>query len=99
MESILVLLAVSLYLLPTIIAVNNEHLYKVPVILVNVLGGLMAGLGWIIALVWCFIEPHQATGAANGSIADELEKLNKLRKKGILTQQEFDSKKHKLLNK
>ena len=99
MESILFLLAVSLYFLPTIIAVHKEHHYKVPIILVNVLGGAVAGLGWIIALVWCFIEPHQATGAANESIADELEKLNELREKGILTQQEFDSKKHKLLNK
>ncbi|HBI6908133.1 TPA: SHOCT domain-containing protein, partial [Clostridium perfringens] len=35
----------------------------------------------------------------NLSVADELSKLNSLLKEGILTQEEFESQKNKLLNK
>jgi hypothetical protein len=39
----------------------------------------------------------QATGSANISKADELVKLDALRQSGVLTQEEFDAEKAKLL--
>lgn len=39
------------------------------------------------------------TPASNISIADEIKKLSELKDKGILTQEEFDNQKQKLLNK
>ena len=41
------LLLLPLALLPTIIAVARNHPHKIPIVLVNVLGGLFYGLGKI----------------------------------------------------
>ena len=38
-----------------------------------------------------------STGAPSSSVADELAKLLKLKEQGVLTQEEFDSQKLKLL--
>ena len=45
------------YLLPTMIALIKNHPQKVPIILLNIFGGLIGGIGWVGALVWCFIKP------------------------------------------
>lgn len=46
------------FLLPSIIAVKKNHPHKMKIVFVNIFGGLLYGLGWIIALVWCFLgEP------------------------------------------
>lgn len=93
--SIIMLLLLPLFFLPTILALKNNHPYKMPIIIINILGGLFWGIGWLVALVWCFITPDE-----NSSIdaTSELEKLHELKEKGIITQEEFDSKKKSLLN-
>lgn len=83
--------------LPTIIAVTRKHPQTLPIVLVNILGGLFFGLGWLVALVWCFIVPQSAP-KPTVSIATEIEKLHELLEKGILTQSEYDAKKRELLN-
>lgn len=92
--SIMMLLLIPLFFLPTILAIKNNHPYKIPIIIINILGGLLWGVGWLIALVWCFITPDE-----NSSIdaTNELEKLHELKEKGIITQEEFDAKKKSLL--
>ena len=58
--SLLVLFVViPLLLLPTIIALKKNHPYKLPIILINIFGGMVFGLGWVAALIWCFILPKK----------------------------------------
>jgi len=47
---------------------------------------------WLVALVWCFIEPNVTISAAS-----EIEALHELKNKGVITQEEFDLKKKSLL--
>jgi len=95
-STFMLVLILPLALLPTIIALRKNHPHKIPIILVNVIGGLFWGIGWLVALVWCFITPGEAT-TQKMDVADEIEKLHDLREKGILTQEEFDTKKQDLL--
>lgn len=87
---------IVLYFLPTIIAIKKKHPHKTPIILINVFVGLIGGLGWVIALVWCFITPAPTSHVLN-SKAGELERLHALRVKGVITDQEFENQKQALL--
>ena len=93
---ILILVLLPIALLPTIIALSKNHPHKVPIILVNILGGLLWGIGWLVALVWCFITPNQ-NNVNQSSHADEIEKLYQLKEKGIISEDEFNQKKGTLL--
>ncbi len=92
----IILILVPLAFLPTILAVKKNHPYKIPIILINILGGPFYGLGWLFALVWCFILPKNR--AENSvSAAHEIDQLHQLKQKGVLTQEEFDYKKKAIL--
>lgn len=95
---LVVLIILPLAFLPTIIAIRKQHPHRIAIILLNVFGGLIYGLGWLAALVWCFILP-KASGVPAVGVADELERLHQLKEKGILTQEEFDGKKKAMLNR
>ncbi|WP_232584051.1 superinfection immunity protein [Photobacterium carnosum] len=95
--SIWALLLLPLLLLPTIIALKKNHPYKTPIILINILGGLFWGIGWLVALIWCFILPTKVSNNQTG-IANEIEKLYMLKEKGILSQEEFELKKKELIS-
>ncbi len=43
--------AVGLYFVPTVIVVSNRHPRRIPIIVLNVVGGA-TGVGWIVALIW-----------------------------------------------
>jgi len=60
-QLLIVLVLLPLAFLPTIIALKKNHPHKIPIILVNIFGGLLYGLGWLVALVWCFIVPNNVT--------------------------------------
>lgn len=90
------ILVIALYFLPTIIAIKKKHIHKTPIILINIFGGFI-GLGWVIALVWCFIT--QAPAAPVSSKAEELERLDKLRNNGVITDQEFETQKQAVLSR
>ncbi len=91
---VILILLIPCFFIPTIIAIKRNHPYKVPIILVNILGGLVWGAGWLVALVWCFVLPK----AANTNVADELEKLHSLKEKGIISESEFEAKKTSLMS-
>ena len=86
-----------LFFVPSIIAVKTNHPYKIPIVIVNVLGGWFLGVGWLVSLIWCFIKPEENEPAEKINVAPEIEKLFELKEKGILSQDEFDSKKRSLL--
>lgn len=50
--ALLIVVGLGLFFLPTIIAVNRKHGYLGIIIVLNVIGGLFAGLGWVAALIW-----------------------------------------------
>ncbi len=87
-----------LYFIPTIIAVSKNHPQKSAIILVNIFGGLVFGIGWVVAIVWCFYNPVKSKTTFTSS-ADELERLHDLLEKGVLTQEEFNRKKKQILKK
>ncbi|TQV72415.1 superinfection immunity protein [Aliikangiella marina] len=82
--------------MPTIIALVKKHQHTTAIILINIFGGLFFGIGWIVALVWCFVVPNSPE--ENLSKASELEKLNQLKESGVITQAEFDAQKAAVLN-
>ena len=55
MSAILFILAIAFYLLPTIVAVANNHKQTTAIFLLNLLLG-WSGLGWVGALVWAAIK-------------------------------------------
>jgi len=90
------LIILPLVLLPSIIAYRKKHRYLTAIIITNIVGVFAYGLGWIIALVWCFIEPKNPEGTLGH--ADEIKKLFELKEKGVITQDEFDKKKKDLIS-
>ena len=93
---ILLIIAFPLFFLPTIIAFQKDHPYKIAIMILNIVGSAIAGLGWLAAMIWCFVLPRSELGISS-SVATELEKLHQLKEKGALTQEEFDTRKKSLL--
>jgi len=92
---LLFILFIPLALLPTIIALKKNHAHKTPIILLNILGGLIFGLGWLAALIWCFVEPKDTIKT---SPSEEISRLHSLKNEGVITEEEFEVKKKNLLS-
>ena len=92
------ILSIPIFFLPTIIAIKKQHPHKTAIIICNIIGGLFWGLGWLIAIIWCFISPgeYRIKGKRN-NIAGELEKLHELKEKSVLTEEEYLKQKEDLL--
>ena len=95
-QLLIILVLLPLAFLPSIIALKKSHPHQVPIILINIFGGLLWGAGWLIALIWCFIVPEKKTPSV-ASVADELEKLHSLKEKGVISEIEFNTEKGKLM--
>ncbi|TVQ30140.1 MAG: superinfection immunity protein [Wenzhouxiangella sp.] len=87
------LMFLSIYALPSIIALVRRHPKRWPIVAVNLIGGLFAGIGWVAAMVWCFVD----VGSGASSPVDELERLERLMERGSLTRDEFERQKQLLL--
>lgn len=94
-QLLILLVLIPLAFLPTIIAIRKNHPYKIPIVLINIFGGLLWGLGWFIALIWCFILPKDKANFSGN--ADEIEKLHSLKERGVITEEEFNLKKKALM--
>lgn len=88
------------YFLPTIVGAARKRDNILAIGLLNLFLGWTL-IGWIIALVWAAsnsIKPAVvAVASTPTSQADELAKLAALRDRGILTDEEFQSRKAALL--
>jgi hypothetical protein len=63
--------------------------------------GLFLGVTWIVALVLALVwQPGQwiDKSGTGGDVADKIEKLHKLKQRGVITAREFDLQKKKLLD-
>lgn len=103
--SILMFLIVAvIYFLPTYIAIKKNHPHKVPIILINVFLGLLWGLGWLIALIWAIVGDGarqtimQPIEVKATSVAEEIERLHKLKTDGVISEADFESQKSAVLN-
>ena len=102
MEITLVILCLLLYFLPAIIA--NEKRQGCAIGVLNLLLGWTI-IGWVVALVWAFcndpepvnINQPTETMQSKTSQYDELEKLAELKDKGIISENEFEEQKQKIL--
>lgn len=96
---LILILILILLVLPTEIAqkrgVSKEH--RRYIIVLSLLG-LLFGVTWVVALILAFVFPSENEKKENEK--DNLVKLSmlgKLKKDGVLTDEEFEEEKHKLL--
>jgi len=94
---LLILVTLPLYFLPYII--GRKKTFARQLFILNLFLGCTF-IGWVIALVWAF--KNETPGEVEKNISEHtlatLEKLNQLRKDGVITDEEFSIQKHKLLN-
>ncbi|MCG9618942.1 superinfection immunity protein [Vibrio diabolicus] len=95
-QLLILIVLIPLAFLPSIIALKKNHPYKVPIVLINILGGLLWGVGWLIALIWCFVVPEKKAASIT-NIADEIDKLHSLKERGVISESEFNAKKKELM--
>lgn len=101
-EYFLIFMAAVLYLLPSIIGWEKPHAAQV--VTLNILLGWTL-LGWVIALVWALKKEPEPQAPTSGpklqstvSVADELERLKKLRDEGVISMEEYEIAKRKAIS-
>jgi len=103
METFIIVMVVFLiYFFPAIIASSRSHHNSVSLFLANLFLG-WTFIGWVVCLVWSFSNTKTDTTVINNSVnddsvADELEKLLKLKESGVINEDEFISQKEKILS-
>ena len=93
-----IILAITLYFLPSIIAYKKNHANKIAIFILNLAFG-WTFLAWLACLIWAFIDVDgEATeNLLKGNKYDNLEKLQKLKESGALSEEEFEQEKKKIL--
>ncbi|EKT4543000.1 superinfection immunity protein [Pseudomonas putida] len=101
--SYILLAAVSffLYVLPMMIAFHRHHENYTVIFLVNLLLGWTV-IAWIVCLIWAFVGrpkfySSSEPTAASLSRYQELEKISELRSSGVLSTEEFEREKSRIL--
>ena len=89
----IVVIAIGIYIIPTIVACKKGHPQKLAIALLNIFLG-WTFIGWIGCLIWSVIMPN---GIEKKNKYEDLEKLTKLKDAGAITQEEFEIEKAKLL--
>lgn len=98
---LLTIVGIALYFLPAIIAYKRNHVNKGIILLIDFLLG-WTFLGWAGCLVWAFFDTDGSKTSnmlrnVGGNKYEDLEKLQKLKENGTITQLEFEREKEKLL--
>ena len=99
-----VLFVAAVWSLPIVVAWRRKHPQLQAIAVTNILGGLVFGIGWAIALVWAFTKPTNAqvivpqpippgpSRAPERREGERLRELRKLRDDGLITEEEFQHK-------
>ena len=94
------LLIIFIYFIPSISAYSSKKKNASSIFVINLLLG-WTFIGWVVALSWALTKDTKPTTitqpSENKSTAQELEKLSELKEKGIITGEEFQKQKDKLL--
>lgn len=90
-----------LYILPMMIAFHRHHENYTVIFLVNLLLGWTV-IAWVVCLIWSFVGRAKTYGERNTSMVsqsryEELEKISELRSSGVLTTEEFEREKSRIL--
>lgn len=90
-----------LYILPMMIAFHRHHENYTVIFLVNLLLGWTV-IAWVVCLIWSFIGKPKFYGNIESSVVhqsryEELEKISELRSSGVLTTEEFEREKSRIL--
>lgn len=93
---IAITLGTILYFLPTIISRTRNHKHMWEIFILNFLLGWTI-LGWIGCLVWTFVDDDKNKESKENKYED-LERIQKLKEEGVLTEKEFKEEKEKILN-
>ena len=105
---LLVIVGLVFYFLPAFIASSRGHHNSGALFVANLLAG-WTFIGWVICLVWSLTNQKEEqvvtinnttsedSSTVESSVADELNKLLKLKDSGVLTDEEFKLQKDKLL--
>lgn len=88
--------SILIYIIPTIVAYNKKHTNRLGIFLLNIFFGWTI-LGWIGALIWACILGNGSKDNINNNKYEDLEKLQKLKESGAITDVEFEQEKQKLL--
>ncbi len=94
---IILIISFAIYFLPSIIAKARKHSHKLAIFFLNLFAGA-TGVGWVVAFVWAFIDKPLVQVEGKPTVAQELKELAQLKEQGIITEEEFETKKNKLLN-
>lgn len=95
--AVIVIIGLAVYFIPTIVAYGNNN--STTVFLVNLFFGWTL-IGWVIALILAFADSKPVVVVQQNDKAskyDQLEKLNQLREKGVLSTEEFIIEKEKIM--
>lgn len=93
----LVILLIFIYFLPALVANGSNHSKALSITVLNIFLGWTL-LGWVIALVWAVSEENQKKeNISLKDVAAQIERLHQLKDRGIITEEEFNTKKAKLL--
>lgn len=89
------------YFIPTFVAAEKKHRNEGAIGILNFFVG-WTFIGWVICLVWALsnqkpIEVSNTNNITNNKY-DDLRKLQELKENGIITEEEFEREKRKLLN-
>ena len=81
-----------------IYCLSKEHNNRIAILLMNIFFGL-TGIGWLILFIWaCSSTNNHIRIGQTPTIAQEIKELAELKKKGIITEEEFNNTKTQLLN-
>lgn len=96
------LVLIALSFIPVIIAVVRKHNDTILIFLVTFFLGWTL-IGWIIAFIWSLSSNvqgnNQNNNPTNKSLTDEINELSLLLKRKLITQEEHDEKRRKILEK
>lgn len=93
-----VVLGAFIYFLPTYVAGKKDHSNFVIILIVNLLFGWTL-LGWLVCIVWACIDTsnNEINNTNSSNKYEDLEKLQKLKENGVISESEFEIEKQKLL--
>ena len=101
MEIIILIVGLAIYFIPSWIGYNHRNIGSI--FILNLLLGWTL-IGWIVAFIWAVSndskpQPIVFKNEIKTSNSDELIKLKKLFDEGVLTKDEFEIEKNKVLKK
>lgn len=97
MEIFLIIVGFVVYFLPSMVGYDNKNFSTI--FIINLFFGWTL-IGWVVALIFAFSDSKPTVVVQNNDKAskyDQLEKLNQLREKGVISTEEFIIEKEKLM--